>query len=724
MNHKELLPIIRQAVKDKQTWLDLSNKNLTSLPPEIGRLQSLHWLDLSKNQVLELPSEIGQLQNLTSLNLRENCLTSLPTEIGQLQNLTSLDLSKNQFKSLTLKIARLKSLTLLNLSENYLTALPSCVTQLPDLTWLYINGNRLQSLRAEIAQLQNLIKLHLGNNRLTDLPEAITLLQNLTELHINGNPLDLPAEILERSPQAEPILNFYRQLQEDGENGLFHDGKRLPRNWIKVRRILEKHPSNYITQEEYFKICQQNGFTQIDDKLELSRYLHKLEVCRHFQDDLGLEQVIILKLSWITDAFDRVLRSDRIISTGGKFHEQDLTAIWSEGELVNMRWVLLRLMMNSNLCYETSPKNYLIPQLLSSKKPEYEWDQSSNLTLQYEYELMPKELFTRFIVEIHRLIEQKSCVWQSGVVLSEDQTRAEVIETYHPQRGEIKIRISGKRRESLRGIIISTFNDIHLFFDNLQPKKLVPCNCNICQTKQTPHFYRFEHLRQFLDDKHGKIQCYISCQMVNISELLGEADWLKDDQPQDKDKLKKEVFISYAWEAKDEGVREMIEKLCKTFQERGVQIIRDTEVILYKEDIQVFMERIGRGKCVIAIISDEYLKSKNCMFELVQTAKSGQFNDRIFPVVLPSAKIHDPEDRAEYIIHWQNKCNDLQAQLDRLKSSANLSGLYKDRDLYEEIRSTIDRLVDILKNMATLPGLDSEAKFDVLFEAIERKLAE
>ena len=37
------------------------------------------------------------------------------------------------------------------------------------------------------------------------------------------------------------------------------------------------------------------------------------------------------------------------------------------------------------------------------------------------------------------------------------------------------------------------------------------------------------------------------------------------------------------------------------------------------------MQQIGQGKCVIAVISDSYLKSENCMFELVEIAKNGIF---------------------------------------------------------------------------------------------------
>ncbi|WP_446375806.1 toll/interleukin-1 receptor domain-containing protein [Coleofasciculus sp. E2-BRE-01] len=50
--------------------------------------------------------------------------------------------------------------------------------------------------------------------------------------------------------------------------------------------------------------------------------------------------------------------------------------------------------------------------------------------------------------------------------------------------------------------------------------------------------------------------------------------------------------------------------------------------------IKEFMQRIEKGKCLIVVISDRYLKSPNCMYELVQIVNNGEFDNRIFPIVL------------------------------------------------------------------------------------------
>jgi Leucine-rich repeat (LRR) protein len=65
------------------TKLDLSDRGITELPPEIGRLYNLKVLYLDGNQLTALPPNIGNLAKLQTLDLRHNQLTSLPAELDR-----------------------------------------------------------------------------------------------------------------------------------------------------------------------------------------------------------------------------------------------------------------------------------------------------------------------------------------------------------------------------------------------------------------------------------------------------------------------------------------------------------------------------------------------------------------------------------------------------------------------------------------------------------------
>ncbi len=182
-----------------------------------------------------------------------------------------------------------------------------------------------------------------------------------------------------------------------------------------------------------------------------------------------------------------------------------------------------------------------------------------------------------------------------------------------------------------------------------------------------------------------------------------------------------EVFISYAWGGERE---EVVNQIDQALQKRGIKIVRDKRDLGYKGSITGFMERIGLGNCVIVVVSDKYLKSSNCMFELVEIADGKQFHDRIFPVVLADANIYDPIKRIEYVRYWEGKRAEL-AEAMKTLDPANLQGIREDMDLYDRIRDKVSGLTSILKDMNTFtPEMHSDSDFEELYNAIEMRLKE
>jgi small GTP-binding protein len=137
----ELLEIIFRTRAEGWTTLDLSDCQLTELPPEIGSLLKLTTLYLYGNRLSTLPPEIGQLVNLTTLDLYDNRLSLLPPEIGQLVNLTKLDLYDNKLTVLPTEIGRLEHLATLDLGGNHLTSPPpEIVKQGSQAVMAYLRG--------------------------------------------------------------------------------------------------------------------------------------------------------------------------------------------------------------------------------------------------------------------------------------------------------------------------------------------------------------------------------------------------------------------------------------------------------------------------------------------------------------------------------------------------------------------------------------------------------
>jgi internalin A len=549
--------------------LDLKVNQLTSLPAEIGQLTKLRSLDLSNNQLTGLPAGIGRLSNLQSLNLEGNQLPKLPPEIQGVQSI--LQFYNQQAEQ---SIDRLYEAKLLIIGEGGAgkTTLAQKI-QDPD---YHMKQDELSTDGIDILQYRFLLEngkefrvniWDFGGQQIYHETHQFFLTKrslyilvadarkedtdfyywlNVVELLSDNSPL----LIIKNEKQNIKLTINERQLRGEFTNlekvfatnlsdnrglpdiitalkhyisHLPHVGSELPTTWVKVREALEQNPCDHISLDEYLKICQDNGFQNLEDKLQLSEYLHDLGVCLHFQEDDLLRRIVILNPTWGTDAAYKVLRNPEVTQSLGKFTRKDLATIWREEKYTTMHPELLRLMMNFKLCYEipNHPGNYIAPQLLSPEQSEYTWNDSENLLLRYEYEFMPKGILTRFIVEMHTWIEDQTSVWKSGVVLNKDDARAEIIERYH--KGEIRIRVSGNRQRDLLTTVRHELDKIHASYERLRYNTLVPCQCSDCKGSQTPHFYPLQVLHRFLDNKQDQIQCQNSFQMVHVQTLLDDS---------------------------------------------------------------------------------------------------------------------------------------------------------------------------------------------------------
>jgi hypothetical protein len=144
MDKEELIFFIKKAKDKESKSLDLSNRDLTELPPEIGELTHLEHLDLSYNYLGKIPREIGKLVNLKTLLLLKNKLVELPPEIGHLKSLHLIDISHNMFSTLPSEIGLLYNLRSLDASYGKMKSLPIEFIDLLSLKELYLEENEFE----------------------------------------------------------------------------------------------------------------------------------------------------------------------------------------------------------------------------------------------------------------------------------------------------------------------------------------------------------------------------------------------------------------------------------------------------------------------------------------------------------------------------------------------------------------------------------------------------
>jgi len=551
--------------------LSLSSNLIKDIPESIDLLSNLKELDLSENDLIKLPDSIGNLSYSTKLSIVGNPLQQPPLEIA----VKGIQAIKEYFQQLKQEgedyIYEAKLLivgeagagktSLANKLQNPQYQLQNhqpSTEGIDVIKWIFSLDNSRQfkvniwdfggqeiyhaTHQFFLTKRSLYVLVADSRNEDTDFYYWLNIVELLSDnsplLIINNEKQDRKREINERALRGQ-FTNIEKTLATNlktnrGLEGIIknikdyikqlpHIGQTLPKTWVKVRQALENDARNHISLQEYFDICENNGFKRLEDKLQLSGYLHDLGVCLHFQEeeDSLLYKTVILKPEWGTDAVYKVLDNKQVVNNYGCFTRKDLKNIWREKKYSSMRGELLELMKKFQLCHEISDsKNkFVAPQLLSDNQPEYDWYESNNLILRYAYpDFMPKGIVSRFIVIMHQYIDQQKYVWKTGVILNKDNTKAEVIEYY--SKREIKIRMAGTYSRELLINIIYELDKIHQSYNRLKYKKLIPCNCLNCKDSQSPYFYSFERLRKFISDNQYKIQCQESYEMVNVLSLI------------------------------------------------------------------------------------------------------------------------------------------------------------------------------------------------------------
>lgn len=94
--------------------------------------------------------------------------------------------------------------------------------------------------------------------------------------------------------------------------------------------------------------------------------------------------------------------------------------------------------------------------------------------------------------------------------------------------------------------------------------------------------------------------------------------------------MNKIVYVSYKHnEATSSHIKAIINGLTANHIDYSI----DKEHVGYRDSIRKYEEEIGLGARIIVIITDDYLESPHCMYELTQIWKNKNVKERVFPII-------------------------------------------------------------------------------------------
>ena len=153
-----------------------------------------------------------------------------------------------------------------------------------------------------------------------------------------------------------------------------------------------------------------------------------------------------------------------------------------------------------------------------------------------------------------------------------------------------------------------------------------------------------------------------------------------------------DMFVSYC--QKDKIYADYMDLY---FKDKKVTIHRDIRDISLWGSIKEYMNTINDMDYAVLVITDNYLKSFNCMYEVLEVMKDHNYQNKIFPVVVET-NIYKPSGRIEYVQYWQEEYKKLNEKLSGVEV-VNLGELPKDLKRAHRIASSRGEFLGLVSDM-------------------------
>jgi len=738
------------------TSLDLRNNQLTSLPPEIGQLTQLTSLDLTKNK-LPIPPEFLE-------NPRD------PYSIIQYYLESAADAQAlNEGKLVLVGEGAVGKTSLVN------RLVYDCFNPEEEKTegiiitdWLVSNtnneidvhiwdfgGQEIMHATHQFFLTERTLYLLVVNARQSEAQNNIYYWLKVIETFGGNSPIIIVANKADEHPLDWDIKQLKRKYSQikavietdcDSRKGidelhqaitvevvnLDHVNTMMPRPWFNVKEALEKQAQDqdYVPFDDYVKLCEAENISGEKSQDMLISFLHDLGVVLNFQDDRysGLEDTHILNPSWVTEGVYQIINSRSLLESEGVLNWPTLRKILTKPRYPRdrERRYILDMMRKFELGFsfrQGKDEKYLIPDLLPKPEPNTgNWNDA--LVFEYHYpDVLPSSLISRFVVRMEANIQDRT-YWRSGVLLAQGKNQAIVRADTEARVIQIAVRGLPNARREFMAVIRHQIETINQSIAKLEAKCMVPIPGQPGILVNYQHLLELEArniLKMLPEGGNEEINVkavlngYESEQErleKKIEDRLDKIEYkLETTRPTPSKPVQKEIFISYKWGGQSEA---MVDVICAAFADKGYVITRDKSHTTYRDSIHEFMKRIGAGKSIIAVVSDEYMKSEYCMYEACKIVQSANARERIFPIVLPEVNIFDIEVQADYMIYWEEKFERLKEKIGKLKRTRSA----KLNERLRDIEATTLYVNDFMDLVADMNVWTSKVHIDDEFETL------
>ncbi len=500
------------------------------------------------------------------------------------------------------------------------------------------------------------------------------------------------------------------------------------RDWLEEDQkevVTENRVHRVLKPAEYQKLCKSVNKQRpgsVSSPEALLDYLHQTGVVFYKPGLFGGR--IILDQEWALGAiytlFHRGEVLPHLVRDKGRFTRSLLNdLIWGRKVDKNGPYsieeqeLFLDMMQECGICFRVDRRDdnghaveplYIAPELLPDwgaiRESEYHWTDntpcSARATLRYRF--LHEGVFRGLISKIGSQAGEGAHYGKQGCGFYDRKTHSTVLieavplETAeHPGAGELRLHSWGPGGRALIETILKSVPSV----------AVVP-----------------PEIERSWDAEQGR-------SLMGVGGMLGGEETLtpgpsprgraeKEAGLEKLDARKQRVYLSYAWGEEGDAREKVASQIITKLDEWGYEAVFDKRAMRAGDRISEFMIEIAYGYKIVVIVSGKYVRSRYCVNELHsifqrELREKREFLNRIVPIVLNDASVHDPEDRATHSEFWEKKQQALEAKKGNLgPSDLDLCRKYGDwtRDIGEILHLISDKLSP--QNITELTELDFE----------------
>ncbi|MHC1753891.1 MAG: TIR domain-containing protein [Methanosarcina sp.] len=173
---------------------------------------------------------------------------------------------------------------------------------------------------------------------------------------------------------------------------------------------------------------------------------------------------------------------------------------------------------------------------------------------------------------------------------------------------------------------------------------------------------------------------------------------------------KKKIFLSYSHKNTS-----LADEIDDALHIRGITLTRDIRDVDWSQSFNEFMRDVGDHDIVLMLISDQYLKSLACMFEVIEVMKKSDYKQRIRLVV--NEDVCFDLKGITYLEYWEEKLKLIEEAIEG-HCREEIKPLEEEINEIVFIKKNIMEFIDTIRDMKYIPFKELNKQYKELYKAV------